>query len=44
MFIGRWVVDAIVDSVMESFDTDGNNTMSFDAFTVMVSSFCWLLL
>lgn len=31
-----WVVDAIVDSVMESFDTDGNNTMSFDAFAVMM--------
>jgi Ca2+-binding EF-hand superfamily protein len=28
-----WVVDAIVDSVMASFDSEGNNTICFDDFT-----------
>jgi len=32
-----WVVDTILDSVMESFDSGGNNTMSFDDFTLLVS-------
>ena len=32
----RWVVDSIVESVMESFDTDGDDTMDFKDFTKLV--------
>ena len=34
----RWVVDAIVESVMSSFDTDGDDTMDFKDFTKLVRS------
>jgi Ca2+-binding EF-hand superfamily protein len=34
----RWVVDSIVESVMESFDTDGDDTMDFKDFTRLVRS------
>lgn len=32
-----WVVDAIVDSVMASFDGAGDNTLHFDDFAALVS-------
>jgi hypothetical protein len=43
ILVCRWVVDAIVESVMSSFDTDGDDTMDFKDFTKLVRPLLWLL-